>query len=202
MTAANISYFQGAELQQTYLKVRGFLPCGARSGGIKDPKQVEIPVGSVLLRTYHDPARLYGEWWFTPYEMAQVVKYFGRGGAAFSEGRSQGKGILQAALAVRHEWGGCSPDHLGLVASVRLTTPLQAFFGEGDVAPDASQKQNLKPIFITDAQGRRRSARQLLLPEAYKYQPSFAVLERECPTDVNLIRLTDEHGRAPLPFEN
>jgi hypothetical protein len=202
MPAANARFFQGSELHKTYLKVRGFnAQSGARTGGIKDPKQVDITAGTVLLRTYQDPARLFGEWWFTPYEMVQVVEYFGRGGPAFGEGRPQGKGILQATFAVRHEWGSNSPDHLGLVAAVRLASPIQAFFGEGDAAPDASQKQNLKPVFITDGSGLRRGVRQVFLPEAWTYQSSFTVLERECPTDVDVIRLARQHSSGPLPFE-
>ena len=202
MAAANAHLFQAPASQSTYLRARGFDPkSGTRSGGIRRPVEVDLPPGAVLFRTYQDPTRLFGEWWFTPHEMAQVVGYFGRDGPAFGEGRAQGKGILQATLAVRHEWGGNSPGHLGLLAAVRLTAPLKAYFGEGDAAPDASQRANLKPIHINDQAGRRRGVRQLFLPEAWAYQPSFAVIERNASTDRDLARIARAHGGARLTFE-
>lgn len=202
MTIANARFFVEPELRRTYLSARGFDPkSGARTGGIKQPELVDLAPGSVLLRTYQDPARLFGEWWFTPHEMLRVIAYFGREGAAFVEGRSQGKGILQATFAVRHEWGQNSPGHMGLVAVVRTVTPLKAFFGEGDVAPDASQKTNLKPVFIADERGLRRGVRQIFLPQAWTYQPSFSVIEREAMTDSDLIRLCRAYSPGPYPFE-
>jgi hypothetical protein len=189
-------------LRTTYLKARGFdAKSGARTGGIKGPQVVDLAPGTVLFRTYQDPARLLGEWWFTPHEMAQIIDYFGWEGPGFSEGRAQGKGILQATFAVRHEWGARSPGHLGLVAAVRLIAPLKAFFGAGDVAPDASQKEVLKPVQIGDGAGSWRGVRQVYLPEAWTYQASFTVLERDIPTDVNLIRVVKAHDSGPLPFE-
>ncbi|WP_236034279.1 hypothetical protein, partial [Belnapia mucosa] len=78
-TAVNAHLFQDPTLKLTYLKVRGFdSKSGARSGGIKDPVVVDLAPGLVLLRTYHDPRRFFGEWWFTPHEMKQVIDYFAR----------------------------------------------------------------------------------------------------------------------------
>jgi hypothetical protein len=198
----NDGYFQQPKLQFSYLKARGFdAKSGSRSGGIKDPIPVDLAAGTIVLRTYHDPARLFGEWWFTPHEMDQIINYFGRSAPAFGEGRSQGKGSLQATMAVRHDWAGNDPNHLGLVAAVRLTTPLKAFFGEGDVAPDATQKSILKPAFIMDGSGRQRGVRQIFLPDAWTYQSSFSVLEREDTTDSDLIRLVRLYKTGPMPFE-
>src|SRR5690348_7353026 len=87
LCAANDSYFRQPKLPFAYLKARGFdSKSGSRSGGIKNPIPVDLPVGTVLLRTYQDPARLFGEWWFTPHEMDLVIAYFGRGAPAFGEG--------------------------------------------------------------------------------------------------------------------
>ncbi len=97
---------------------------------------------------------------------------------------------------------GNDPNHLGLVAAVRLTTPLKAFFGEGDVAPDAGQKSNLKPILIMVAgSSRQRGVRQIFLPEAWTYQNSFSVQEREDATDTDLLRLVSLYNTGPMPFE-
>nr|WP_321984164.1 hypothetical protein [uncultured Lichenicoccus sp.] len=103
--AVNDALFGETARVHTLLKARGFDPkSGSRSGGIRDPRQVTIPPGAILLRTYQDPARLWGEWWFTAFEMAQVIAYFARDGSALAEGRPQGQGVLQATMAVRHEW--------------------------------------------------------------------------------------------------
>ncbi len=199
--AVNSSHFVEPARRLTYLKARGFLASGARSGGIKDPALVEVPAGSVLLRTYMEPAKLPGEWWFTGDEMAQVLEYFGRGAPALGAGRAEGKGILQATMAVRHDWAGNSPAHMGFSAAVRLSQPLKAYHGEGDVAPDATQTQNLKPVGITDRRGRRRGARQVFLPECWLYQDAMLILEREVPSDTDLPRLVAAYNKDPLPFE-
>ena len=62
MTAANAHLFQAPASQWTYLGARGFDPkSGMRSGGIRKPVEVDLPPGAVLLRTYQDPTRLFGE---------------------------------------------------------------------------------------------------------------------------------------------
>lgn len=200
--AANKTLFDGPARVQTFLSARGFdAKSGARSGGIKDPLQVTVPSESVLLRTYQDPARLWGEWWFTPGEMAQVIRYFARERAALAAGRSHGKGILQAIMAVRHEWGGKSKDHMGLIAAVSTAAPLLSFLGEGDAAHDATQQRNLKLVWIQDVQGRRRGVRQIYLPAPGTYASSFHIIEREVPSDSDMIRLVRAYGSAALPFE-
>ncbi len=181
--AVNSSYFVEPASRLTYLKARSFSDTGARSGGIKNPVAVDVPAGSVLLRTYMDPAKLHGEWWFTADEIAQVLDHFGRGVPALAAGRAEGKGILQATMAVR------------------LSQPLTAYHGEGDVAPDAAQTQALKPVGITDRHGRRRGARQVFLPECWRYQAAIVILEREVPSDTDLPRLVAAYNKGPLPFE-
>ena len=199
--AVNSSYFVEPASRLTYLKARGFSDTGARSGGIRNPAAVEVPAGSVLLRTYMDPAKLHGEWWFTADEIAQILDHFGRGVPALAAGRAEGKGILQATMAVRHDWAGNSPAHMGLAAAVRLSQPLTAYHGEGDAAPDATQTRNLKPVGIIDRRGRRRGARQVFLPECWRYQTAIVVLEREVPSDTDLPRLVAAYNKGPLPFE-
>ncbi len=178
--AANSAEFSGAKAKQTLLRVRGFdLKTGARSGGIRNPQIVQLPPSAVVLRLYHDPARRFGEWWWTPHEMNQIIDYFGRTGAAFGEGRTQGKGILHATLAVRHDWAGATADHLGLLTVIRLSRPLEAYQGEGDVAPNAAQDRTLKPVQITDEHGRRRGCRQLFLPALWNYQSALPNCSRD-----------------------
>jgi hypothetical protein len=102
--ALNDKYFVPPEATQTLLRVRGFGVDDKRSGGLVSPQVVDLPAGTVLFRMYHDARRDYGEWWATPRELAVIASYFGRGGPAFDEGRSSGKGILHATMAVRHDW--------------------------------------------------------------------------------------------------
>lgn len=200
--AANIAEFSGAKAKETSLRVRGFDPkTGARSGGIRNPLIVRLLPGTVVIRLYHDPARRFGEWWWTPHEMNQIIDYFGRSGAAFGEGRTQGKGILHATLAVRHDWAGANPDHLGLLNVIRMTRLLEAYYGEGDVAPNAAQDQTLKPVQITDEHGRRRGCRQLFLPGLWNYQSAFVELQQGLSSDVDLTRIVRQYLTGPLPFE-
>ena len=95
---------------------------------------------------YHDPTKAYGEWWATPHELAVIAGYFGRGGPAFDEGRSGGKGILHATMAVRHDWGGNSPLHLGMFFAVRLSAALKAYHGEGDHGKKQHRGQKDQPV--------------------------------------------------------
>jgi hypothetical protein len=171
--AANDRYFVPPEATQTLLRVRGFAGNGTRSGGIEGPQLVELPAGIVLFRTYHDPNKDYGEWWSTPRELGLVAEYFGRHGAAFDTGRADGKGILHDALAVRHDWGNNSPQHLGLFFAVRLSTSLKAYHGEADHAPDATQTQVQKAGNIIDETGRQRRVRQIMLPRPWDYKANL-----------------------------
>jgi len=198
----NAYYFKPPHWQETRLMAGGFdLVSGSQSGGIENPSEVSIPAGSVLLRTYNDPARMWGGWWFTTEEMLQIIDYFARDGQAFAEGRPIGKGILQGTMAIRHDWANNSPLHLGLVTAVRTTCTLLAFYGEGKDAPNSSQTENLKPVVITDKSGLRRRARQLFLPKPGTYQSAFNLIEQGRPTDSDLIRLVKKYDTGPLPFE-
>src|SRR3954454_21028868 len=78
--AYNDKYFAPSMQQETYLRVRGFSADGRRSGGVISPQLVELPVGTVLVRLYHDPTRRFGEWWSTPHELRLVSEYFARSG--------------------------------------------------------------------------------------------------------------------------
>jgi hypothetical protein len=171
--AANDKYFVPPEATQTLLRVRGFGANDARSGGIEGPQLVELPAGIVLFRAFHDLRKDYGEWWSTPRELGLVAEYFGRHGAAFDTGRDVGKGILHDALAVRHDWGNNSPQHLGLFFAVRLAAPLKAYHGEADHAPDAGQTQVQKAGNIIDELGRQRRVRQIMLPRPWEYKASL-----------------------------
>ena len=131
---------------------------------------------------------------------AIVTDYFARSGPAFATGRAEGKGILHATLAVRHDWSGNSPLHLGQFFVVRLAEPLKAYHGEGDHAPDASQRQVQKAVRIIDGRNRQRMARQIFLPKAWEYERAFVVMH-EGTTDSGLLRALKTFARGPLPFE-
>ena len=187
--ALNDKYFVPPEATQTLLRVRGFGQDDKRSGGLVSPQIVDLPGGTVLFRMYHDPTRDYGEWWATPRELAVIASYFGRGGPAFDEGRSSGKGILHATMAVRHDWGNNNPLHLGMFFAVRLSADLKAYHGEGDHAPDASQTQVQKAVYIIDASGRLRRPRQIMLPKAWEFKASLPQnRRRQCPVNRCSVR--------------
>jgi hypothetical protein len=185
---------------QTYLRVRGFGVEGRRSGGIVSPQLVELPGGTVLFGFYHDRNKRFGEWWSTPHELRLISDYFARSGPAFATGRTEGKGILHATLAVRHDWSGNSPLHLGQFFVVRLAEPLKAYHGEGDHAPDASQRQVQKAVRIVDGSNRQRMARQVFLPKTWEYERAFVVMH-EGTTDSGLLGALKTFARGPLPFE-
>ena len=192
--------FVPPEATQTLLRVRGFDPTGLLSGGIEAPQIVELPAGTVLFRMYHDPTRDYGEWWATPRELALIADYFGRHGPAFDTGRSSGKGILHATLAVRHDWGANSPLHLGLFFAVRLAANLKAYHGEGDHAPDATQTQVQKASYIIDENGRQRRARQIMLPKPWEYKASLPRLLSALSSE-HLPVAVSPYSRQRLVFE-
>ncbi len=199
MTFCNANYFVPPEYPHTFLAARGFDPQGTRSGGIINPSKVNLNPGAVLFRFFHDPAKQYGEWWATPHELALLLAYFGRDGGAFDSGRAQGKGILQGTMAVRHEWGGFSPDHMGQYWVARVVQPMHAFFGEGDVAPSVDQSQLLRPVQI-DAGGRRRNATQVFLRKPWTYQGAFIEIDRGH-AGVNLSAHVMKHSAQKLYFE-
>lgn len=198
--ARNDQFFDPPLVTETFLAVRGFDKQGRRSGGIVDPVVVEIPARTVLFRLYHDPNRRPGEWWFTPYEMKQVIDYFGLSATGFTTGRAEGKSILHATLAVRHDWAGNSPRHLDQFVSIRLNEPLKAYYGEADHAPDAGHTDMQKAYKIIDANGRQRAVRQVYIPKLWTYRSSFTYMSHH-PTDTVLVGAVERHRRAPLPFE-
>ena len=198
--AANEQYFVPPQATQTLLRVRGFGDNGQRSGGIVAPQIVVLPAGTVLFRMYHLPNRDYGEWWATPRELALIDDYFGRRGSAFDTGRASGKGILHATMTVRHDWGDNSPLHMGMFFAVQLATTLKAYHGEGDHAPDASQTQVQKAVYIIDESGRQRGGRQIMLPRAWEYESNLPRIAGGMSSQ-SLLDEVARHARQRLPFE-
>ena len=140
-----------------------------------------------------------------------IARYFGRGGPGFEEGRSGGKGILHATMAVRHDWSGNNPLHLGMFFAVRLSVEFKAYYGEGDHAPDESQTQVQKAVYIVDESGRQRRGRQVMLPGAgtYRWGKEYrggeykAFLPRIAGgmSGQSLLDEIGRHGRQRLAFE-
>ena len=198
--AANSHFFSGPKSAGVYLAARGFdARSGHRSGGIVDPQRVLLPAGARLVRFFHDPGAQFGGWWSTTYELLHVVDHFGRGGSAFDEGRAEGRGLLHAVLAVRHDWAGGTPEHLGRFTIVGVRHGLEAFHGEGDHAPDSSQTRNQKAARIV-VQGQQRGARQLYLPECKSYLGEFDVRTSGW-TATDLLSALRSHDIGALSFE-
>lgn len=195
--AANAAVFAGPA---AYLEARGFTKSGHRTGGIQHPKLVNLPVGTRILRLYHEVNRRFGAWWMTLHELDTIVQHFARGGDALAEGRSEGRGVFQATLAVRHDWADGSPLHLSRFVLVQTLLPLQAYWGEGDVAPGADHKSTQKPVAINAPDG-RRPACQLFLPFCWTYQADALQTMQEGHTDSGLLAALDRFGAPPLDFE-
>lgn len=199
MAAANAGYFTGSERTATWLVSRGFGADGQRSGGIIEPCVVELPPTACLIRAFHEPASMIGQWWVTPFELAAISTYFARSGAAFAIGRAEGKGVLHATLAVRRDWAGAAADPLSRFVVVRLRETLSCWYGPGDDAPSSGQTSVQKVARIVDRSGRQRAVRQIFLPHAWKYASVFEVL-REASTDEELLAVAQPLA-SPLPFE-
>ena len=199
MAVANEEQFIDAARTSTWLAARGFAADGRRSGGIKDPRLVTLPRSAILVRLFHEPKEMVGQWWSTPFELAELMAYFARSGPAFASGRPEGKGILHAALAVRHDWAGSIPVQLGQFVIVRLREALTAYYGEGDDAPHHDQRTNQKAVMILDSGGRQRVARQVYLPKAWRYAEAFESLATGV-TDIDLPNAVRPLA-VPLPFE-
>lgn len=206
----NAEFFNPANYWQTFLDARGFTGLGQRSGGIIDPKRVTITEGSILGRFFQSDSRRYGQWWWTLAEMEAIVAYFGRYGTdpdagGFGTGRKEGKGILQGTLAVRTDWreeGTTVAQHMERFCFARVTTNIDAFFGEGDVAPSSDQRSVLKPVHITDRSGTRRGARQIFLPKLWLYADKAMTSIEEGQSDSDLLAALTRYNTAPLYFES
>lgn len=196
--AVNDKFFQPPLWKDTRLAAGGFSASGAKTGGIVNPVVVELPAGSSVFRFFHDPTREIGEWWVTPYELSVIVAYFGR--SDLGTGRSSGKGIFHATLAVRHDWAKNSPLHLGRFVVARLAGSLKACHGEGDHAPDASYSTVQKAAYIIDHTGRQRKARQIFLPQAWTYKATLPVVDQGM-SDMDLAGALGRVSSARLPFE-
>ncbi len=196
--AVNDTFFQPPSWRDTRLAAGGFSASG-KSGGIINPAVVDLPAGSTLFRLYHDPTREIGEWWITPYELSVIIEYFGRSDLGI--GRSSGKGIFHATLAVRHDWSSNNPLHLGRFLVARLNSPLEACHGEGDHAPDASYSNVQKTVYIIDHTRRQRKARQIFLPQAWTYKSALQVVDRGM-SDTDLIGALGRTGSTKLIFES
>lgn len=208
-TTVNGAYFDGKDAVGYYLEARGFSASGDRTGGIIRPQIVDIAPGSILVRLYHLENRKFGGWWTTPYELARIYDYFGRDGTAAATGRSEGKGILHASFAVRHDWSRAnagdpseplSPSHLGRFVCVSTVRPLKAYYGEGDDAPSGDKRSIQKAIRIVDKAGAQTLVRQIFLPQCWTYQSALSVVEDDW-TDSGLINTVRQRNRGPLGFE-
>ena len=206
MPASNELYFRPDKFRDTYLRARGFDRRGNRSGGIKSPVKVLIQPSTILIRFFHDEDSRYGGWWTTPRELSLIFDHFGVGGGYADPGRAVGKGIMHAALAVRHEWSirrtgaHLRSDHLARFWIAETNKPLYAFYGEGDSAASADQTSNLKPVRISGGTGENRSSMQLYLPNLVDYKGALHHV-RDGRSDADLAGELAKISTAPLYFE-
>ena len=193
--ACNDRYFAPPLQSAVFLRARGWTDKG-RSGGIVSPQLVDLPTGAILFRLYQDEHKPFGDWWMTPHELSVISSYFGRSGPAFATGRATGEGILHGTFAVRSHWSG-----LRWFMVVRLAMSLKAYHGEGDHAPNESQTHVQKTVRIIDQRNRQRSARQIFIPDPFKYQHAFSVV-RDGATDTGLLTALQQFGSHALSFEH
>lgn len=196
--AVNDKFFQPPLWTDTRLAAGGFSANGAKTGGIINPTVVELPAGCSLFRFYHDPKKDIGDWWVTPYELSVIVAYFGR--SDLGAGRSGGKGMFHATLAVRHDWAKNSPLHLGRFVVAQLAGSLKACHGEGDHAPDASYSTVQKAAYVIDHTGRQRKVRQIFLPNAKDYATALPIVGRGM-SDLDLAAALGRVNSNKLVFE-
>ncbi len=179
----------------SYLRARGFDKQGNRVGGITVPRQVVVPRGAILFRTFGGDAKATGQWWFTPYELTMILDYFGR--TDVSEGRQAGKGMLHAVFAVlKHEWNSTGE----FFTIIELNKPFYAFYGEGDDALlGASGGQKGARILVGNSQ---RCVRQLMLPNFWNYESFVTTKIGQGNTDTSLVDLWKQYAARRLPFES
>lgn len=84
--------------------------------------------------------------------------------------------------------------------AVRLAAALKAYHGEGDHAPAASQTQVQKAVYINDASGRQRRARQIMLPKPWEYKASLPRIVGGTSSQ-SLLAEVARHRRQRLAFE-
>jgi hypothetical protein len=198
---ANASLFPGGSpTTEVRLRGLGYAADGSRSGGIVfGARTVMVPVGSYLARLYHKDGD-FGEWWFTPHEYARAKAYFGVAGDVLSQGRAGGRSAMHGLFALLSEWYGKdgNADQLSRFHVVCTRAPVQAMYGEGDVATTADFGRTLKPIRLENG----KAPRQLFLPSAWDYKEAFAVLTAPGNnTDSGLDRALGALPDQVLPFE-
>jgi hypothetical protein len=203
--AANEAWFPGGRpTQDVLLKARGFGAGGHRSGGIKfdhiSNAIVTVPAGAILLRLFNKPAD-FGEWWFTPAEYRRIQAYFAVSGDLLADARATGGSVFHGTLALLSGWYAHSPDQIGRFHVIEVTQPVIAMYGEGDVATETNWSRTLKPVVLGQVGGWARGARQIFLPEAWKYQKAFTALMPPGDTDTLLDRCVAGLPTTTLPFE-
>jgi hypothetical protein len=210
----NSHLFDKEHYSGTYLRARGFTAGGSRAGGIVDPKRVILHQQTVLIRlfTRYDGSAGYGDWWNTPHELVTAIDYLAVDGPSPGAGQSRQFNAMQALLVLLPCWN----NDADTFHVIRLKDDMEAFHGEADMAavgaqPATAQKANtppkagasrkverLSPFLITDRSGRRRAARQLMIPE-FRFS-DFEILHIGAPL-ADLPSIARGFDSGPLSFE-
>lgn len=141
----------------------------------------------------------FGEWWFTPFELNRVARYFGVDLSHMTPGRTEGRSALHGALGLLSEWYRGSADQLSLFHAVKTRVPIYAMYGEGDVATTTGYGRTIKPIRLNGG----GAARQVFLPKPWTYAKHFARITAPtgADTDSGLMAAVMQMGGQKLPFE-
>jgi len=182
------------QFDDSLLQARGFDKDGNRVGGIAAPVQVLVPPATILVRGFGGRSRDMGQWWFTLYELNEILNYVGHTDVAM--GRQAGKGVLHAYFAVLlQEWQ--APSEYFIV--VETLKPLCAFYGEGDHSTLGSTGGQKVALIIS--KGLQRGVRQVMLPTFWEFASAVAVRVPRGNTDQDLVRVCQGYPIRILPFE-
>ncbi len=194
---ANEDQFPGGRPGRNVL-LGGLGLAGNGGGGLGAGAQtVRLPAGTHLFRIYYKPDD-FGEWWFTPHELARIRGHFGLSMEALMAGRKTGRSMMHGVLALLGEWYGHSPAQLSRFHLAVTTKPLNALYGCGREAWSEDFSRTLKPVRLDGG----KTARQVYLPRAWTYRDAFSLLTgADADAETGLIRAADGLPPQILPFE-
>ncbi len=182
------------QFDDSLLRARGFDKDGNRIGGIAAPVQVLVPPATILVRGFGGDSKPMGQWWFTLYELNEILNYVGHTDVA--EGRQAGKGVLHAYFAVLLKKWNATSEYFILMETLK---PLCAFYGEGDHSTFGAAGGQKVALVIS--KGVQRGVRQIMLPSLWDFPSAVVVRVPQGNTDQDLVRVCQGYPIQILPFE-
>jgi hypothetical protein len=191
----NAHLFHGPDYGKTFAEARGISRDHERSGGIDNPRRVELSAGTVLIRLFTrlDADKAFGDWWNTPHEIRNVLEHLG-----INDANLGALGLFQVMLGLLPWWNDADVFNV-----VELRRPLYAFHGGG--AEAVGRRRVLgeivrKPGLIVDRNGQQRGVRQLFVPE-FRTSGEFTILACGLPVAGNLASVARRYDSGPALFE-